>query len=182
MTGIAGSLAHTSLKEAERAQVGDQQTLDDFTDREDPTYVAVTDTAPDSAAIDETCADLAPPHDLLGEFLQERTEIMDAQGCSKAYAHTLAFERTDYASRYRTAIWEASGRPDSDALVEMGTRVAEGDHVVLVCYCAGASACHRRVLYEELTEWLSLYDSVEGTPDPGTTTEQIQQTLTEVLE
>lgn len=186
MTNIEGSVSDASLHEVQRATAGDQRTLADFGGAEGPTYVAVTSSEPDGADCDEHRPELAPAPDLLQEFLSDRDYLQHEAGYSKTYAHNLAWDRVDYAERYRDALWAADDvRPESDALVDLGERIVDGEHIVLVCYCKGAKACHRRILYEELAEWVSIYvglsdDVADVDPSPRPTRGARQQTLDEL--
>ena len=98
-------------------------------------------------AIDDNYPVLGPPEDLLEET-KTREEDLKRQGICDAEALNIAWEDTDFASRYREY---ATGSDDvEEVLDDLATRLADGQDVVLVCYEGDDKRCHRHILVEEL--------------------------------
>ncbi|MFC6755822.1 MULTISPECIES: DUF488 domain-containing protein [Haloarcula] len=99
------------------------------------------------AAVDENVPELGPPADLL-EATKQRAEDLQMQGLCEEGAHNAAWDETNFESRYLAYLDD-----DEDAqraLEELAARVADGEHVVLVCFEGDRKRCHRTLLQDRL--------------------------------
>jgi uncharacterized protein YeaO (DUF488 family) len=101
------------------------------------------------AELDENRPALGPPEDLL-DATKAAAERMEAEGFDETPAHNLAWQESDFESRYRDYLAESdAARRELD---DLAARVRDGETVVLVCYEGDDKHCHRRILQEVLAE------------------------------
>lgn len=99
------------------------------------------------AAVDQNRPELGPPKALLDETKQ-RAEDLQMQGLCEEGAHNAAWDETDFEARYLAHLDAAEDA--QRALDELAERVADGEHVVLVCFEGDRKRCHRTLLRERL--------------------------------
>lgn len=136
-----------SLNEVRKSTSSDQSRLASFGTSE-TTYIAIVRSPSDDLAdeVDEVEPRLAPPEQLFYQWLNTRNNLKD-EGMPPVQAHNEAIDRVDYVNRFEDHL-------DTDesqaALRSIADRVADDEHVVLVCYCGEGKWCHRSVVFERL--------------------------------
>ncbi len=99
------------------------------------------------AAVDENVPELGPPEDLLRETKQ-RAEDLQMQGLCEEGAHNAAWDERNFEDRYLSYLDGDEGA--QRALEALAARVADGEHVVLVCFEGERKRCHRTLLQDRL--------------------------------
>lgn len=102
------------------------------------------------AAVDENCPALAPPPDLLDAHA-DAAESFRIDGLCADGAHNAAWDRVEFASRYREYL---ATDPDArDAVRDLRSALASGEDVALVCFeNTEKKRCHRTVLRSVVSE------------------------------
>jgi len=101
------------------------------------------------AAVDENRPELGPPRPLLDETRQ-RAEDLQMKGLCEEGAHNAAWDETDFESRYLA--YMDTDEDAQRALDDLTRRVADGEHLVLVCFEGDRKRCHRTLLQDRLRE------------------------------
>lgn len=136
-----------SLREVKRDTSSDQSRLNSF-GTSGTTYVGIVNRANDEfeSAVDEIEPRLAPPDRLFYHWLNEKEQR--ESDMSSVRAHNEAVEEIGYRTRYRKFL-----RANDDARIalhDLAQRIADGEHIVVVCYCGENMWCHREVVTERL--------------------------------
>lgn len=142
-----GSFDDMNVGEAGNDRVGSQQRLDQF--GKDVSYVGVVRYPNDimDGVVDEYEQRLAPPEELFHQWYGCKQRYED-DGLSDVRAHNAAFEEVAYAPRFDDYL--ARDEDAQEALDELAGRVVDGEHIVLVCYCATDKLCHREQVSDAL--------------------------------
>ena len=98
--------------------------------------------------VDENITALGPPEDLLDDFQERHTALME-QGIEDTKAHNRAWDAVDYDQRYRSYLDSEAGA--QAALDRLRTWLQQGRDVAVVCYeNTDDKRCHRTLLKEVL--------------------------------
>lgn len=101
-----------------------------------------------AGAVDENRPALGPPEGLLEDVKQAEEDFKIAGLCDEE-AHNAAWDRVDFADRYREHL--GSSAEAEAAVADLRTALDGGEDVALVCYENTAKKrCHRTILREEL--------------------------------
>lgn len=150
---VSGGVDDMSLAEVRRTQSSDQSTLDSFTS-DGTTYLGIVNYVNGELddVIDDNDERLAPPRQLFHQWRQQRDEF--ATDVDEAVAHNRAYEEVKYNRRFDLYLQKNAGA--RNALAELTSRIIDGEHVVLVCYCADGRLCHRKQVRSELDRWIEV--------------------------
>lgn len=148
---MTGTVESMSLRTARQQAHSQQLRLMQFGDG-GTTYIGITRSDSDdiTEVVDEQMPALAPPSDLFYQWLSLRDELQEQM--NYVDAHNEAVDRTDYRERYRAHLETDRAQRALDEIVD---RVADGEHIVLVCFCGSGKWCHRSIVYERLTDRLN---------------------------
>ncbi|WP_246308159.1 DUF488 family protein, N3 subclade [Halorarum salinum] len=101
-----------------------------------------------AGAVDENRPELGPPEGLLDDVKRAEEDLKIAGFCEEE-AHNAAWDRADFADRYRDHLADSA---EATAAVDgLRNALEDGEDVALVCYeNTGKKRCHRTLLREEL--------------------------------
>jgi uncharacterized protein YeaO (DUF488 family) len=141
-----GTVEGMSLADAREDQHSSQSRLSAFNQNgSDSTYIGIVQSPNDDfeSVIDEQIPELAPPEELFYQWLQTRKSL-ESDGMGHIEAHNTAVERVDYESRFKQYLHDDA----HSSVASLATRVRNGEHIVLVCYCHDGKWCHRDLVIE----------------------------------